>query len=227
MNRIITAVLKLFFQLLYHQFAWLYDLVANLVSLGRWKDWVLATLPFIRGPRILEIGHGPGHLQAAMAASGLSAVGLDASPQMGKIASRRMTKLAYTPRLVNGYAQFLPFPNRVFDTILATFPTEYIFEPICLSEITRILKPDGVLLVLPAAVIDSARPLDRLFAWLFRITRQAPGRLDSAYIDSISLPFKQAGFELEPRIISIKNSQVLLLVGRQASRAAAHQISHG
>lgn len=227
MNKFITAVLKLFFRLLYHQFAWLYDLVANLVSLGRWKDWVLVALPFIRGPHILEIGHGPGHLQAAMAASGLSPVGLDASPQMGRLAFQKMIKLAYTPRLINGYAQNLPFPNRAFDTILATFPTEYIFEPVCLLEITRILKPDGVLLILPAAVIHPARPLDRLFAWLFRITRQAPGRLDSEYIDSISLPFKQAGFELEPRIISIKNSQVLLLVGRQASRASAHQDSRG
>lgn len=227
MNRIITAVLKLFFQLLYHQFAWLYDLVANLVSLGRWKDWVLATLPFIRGPRILEIGHGPGHLQTAMAASGLSPVGLDASLQMGRLASKRMKKQDYTPKLLNGYAQYLPFPNQVFDTILATFPTEYIYEIATLSEITRVLKPDGVLLILPAAVIDPARPLDRLFAWLFRITRQAPGRLDSAYIDSINLPFKQSGFEIEPRIISIKNSQVLLLVGRQAGQASARQESRG
>ena len=221
MNKIITAVLKIFFQLLYHQFAWLYDAVASLVSLGRWKDWILAALPFIRGPRILEIGHGPGHLQVALATRGWNPTGLDASPQMGRLAFHQMEMHGYDPGLVNGYAKIIPFANQVFDTVLATFPTEYIFEPAALSEVIRILKPDGILLVLPAAVINPIRPLDRFFAWLFRITRQAPGRLDSAYIDSVSQPFKHAGFEIETRTIATHNSQVLLLIGRTFSDNSA------
>lgn len=221
MNKIITAALKIFFRLLYHQFAWLYDAVASLVSLGRWKYWILAALPFIRGPRILEIGHGPGHLQVALAARGWNPIGLDASPQMGRLASHRMGKHGYVPGVINGYAHILPFANQAFDTVLATFPTEYIFEPASLSEVKRILKTDGIFLVLPAAVINSIRPLDRFFAWLFRITRQAPGQLDSAYIDSVSRPFKHAGFEIETRIIAIHNSQVLILIGRTFSDNSA------
>ncbi len=60
------TLLRFFFRLLYHQFAFTYDLVAATVSLGRWKDWVLSVVPFIEGTRILEIGHGPGHLQRAL-----------------------------------------------------------------------------------------------------------------------------------------------------------------
>jgi ubiquinone/menaquinone biosynthesis C-methylase UbiE len=44
-------------------FAWSYDLVAAVVSLGQWNHWVGSVLPYLPGVNILEIGHGPGHLQ--------------------------------------------------------------------------------------------------------------------------------------------------------------------
>ena len=86
------TLLRFFFRLLYHQFAFTYDLVAATVSLGRWKDWVLSVLPFIEGNRILEIGHGPGHLQRALLDRNLLAVGIDESPQMGHLAKRNLTR---------------------------------------------------------------------------------------------------------------------------------------
>ena len=86
--RYLAASLNTFFHLLYHQFAWTYDWVAAIVSLGRWKDWISATLPYLDGPLVLEIGHGPGHLQVALQAKGIQAVGLDASAQMGRQADR-------------------------------------------------------------------------------------------------------------------------------------------
>ncbi|NMC80811.1 MAG: hypothetical protein GYA59_15725, partial [Chloroflexi bacterium] len=39
--------LKVFFDLLYHSFAWTYDGVAAVVSLGRWKGWVYSVIPFL------------------------------------------------------------------------------------------------------------------------------------------------------------------------------------
>ena len=53
------ALLRLFFKLLYHQFAFTYDLVAAAVSFNRWKDWTREILPLIEGTRILELGYGP------------------------------------------------------------------------------------------------------------------------------------------------------------------------
>ena len=58
--------MRFVFYLLYHPFAFAYDLVAAAVSLGRWKKWVLSVVPFLEGNQILEIGHGPGHLQSAL-----------------------------------------------------------------------------------------------------------------------------------------------------------------
>ena len=73
--------LRFFFHQLYHGFAWTYDFVAASVSIGRWRGWVLTALPYLEGPRVLELGHGPGHLQLALFESGLAPLGLDASRQ--------------------------------------------------------------------------------------------------------------------------------------------------
>jgi ubiquinone/menaquinone biosynthesis C-methylase UbiE len=71
------TLLHFFFRLLYHQFAFTYDLVAAAVSFNRWKNWVVSVSPFIEGDRVLEMGHGPGHLQRILRSQGLLAVGID------------------------------------------------------------------------------------------------------------------------------------------------------
>jgi ubiquinone/menaquinone biosynthesis C-methylase UbiE len=165
--RLIASLLRLVYRLLYHQFAWSYDLVAAVVSLGRWQDWVRAVLPRLRG-RVLELGYGPGHLQAAMHAAGLQPAGLDESRAMAHQASRRIRKMGLLPRLVRGYAQALPYPAGSFDTVVATFPSEYIFDLLTLGEVRRVLVTGGELLVLPVAWIEGRRWHERAAAWLLR-----------------------------------------------------------
>ena len=96
------AFLRVFFKLLYHQFAFTYDLVAAAVSFNRWKDWVMEVIPFIEGTRILEIGHGPGHLQRVLLSRNLVAVGIDESSQMGRLTKHRTDGSAH---LTRGLAQ--------------------------------------------------------------------------------------------------------------------------
>ena len=124
--RLFRSFLGLFFRLLYHPFAWTYDFVAAVVSLGRWQAWVQSVLPYLKG-RVLEIGHGPGHLQISLHAHGFLAVGLDESRQMSRQAASRLRRQGYPVNLARGVAQQLPFQNTSFDTIVATFPSEYIF----------------------------------------------------------------------------------------------------
>ena len=88
--RAISKFLSLFFDLLYHQFAWSYDLVSNIVSIGMWEEWIKSVLPDLVGPQILELGHGPGHIQKSLLQEGKQIVGLDLSPQMGRISEKRM-----------------------------------------------------------------------------------------------------------------------------------------
>jgi len=212
------SLLRPIFYLLYHQFAWTYDFVAAVVSLGQWKDWVLTALPYIEGRRVLELGHGPGHLQLALHERGFQTFGLDESKFMSRQARRRLKqrpglleKPGLCSNLTRGYAQSLPFSGQAFDTLVATFPAKYILDPRTLDEAHRVLRPGGRLVVLPLAWITGRRALERLMAWLFRVTGEvtgAPGELPAA----VKGHFTRAGFEVRKETAQLKSSTVLVIV---------------
>ena len=218
------TLLRLFFRLLYHQFAFTYDLVAAIVSFNRWKDWVMSVLPFLEGKRILEIGHGPGHLQRALLSRGLVAVGIDESPQMGRLAKRNLTRgtpaptpqLAYAQgNLTRGLAQHLPFSAATFDTVFATFPAEYIFDPRTLTETKRVLVPGGRFVILPGAIITGRGVLDRLLAWVFRFTGQTPPDITQIVHERSKEHFAQAGFQVETHEVAVKSSLVFIILAKK------------
>jgi ubiquinone/menaquinone biosynthesis C-methylase UbiE len=214
-SRILSVILKIFFSLLYHQFAWSYDAVAWLVSFGRWQGWILSTLPYLTGDKILEIGHGPGHLQKALFAVGKQPIGIDESYSMNSLASRRLTKAGKSGLIINGYAQYMSFSDNAFDQVVATFPTEYIFEPTTLSEIRRVLTPGGMLVVLPIALIIGKSGRDRALAWLFRLTRQAPAHIDQNLLDNLAEPFNKAGFFTTSLAPIVSDSQLVIILAQK------------
>lgn len=207
-------LMRFFFYHFYHAFAWTYDLVSWVVSVGRWRDWLLTALPYIDGQRVLELGHGPGHLQAALRQKGVAAFGLDESRQMGRMAAGQLSRFGLPVALTRGHAQFLPFGADCFDSVAATFPTEYIFDQRTLSEIYRVLRPGGKLVVVPMAWIVGQNAADRAAVWLFRVTRQS-GDLTETVKARIQLPFAQAGFRVRIETIEKRQSIVLVIVAEK------------
>ena len=205
---LLAHFMRLFFQWLYHPLAFTYDLVAATVSFGRWNDWVREVLPHVRGTRVLEMGHGPGHLQRSLLDLGLTPVGLDESAQMGRLAKARLLKSDHAKiNLVRGVAQSLPFPNAHFDTLLSTFPTEYLFDPQTLSEVWRVLNNGGRLVVLPAAW-----PRNPLLGWLFRVTGQSSTEALEAIQERIKNPFIESGFNVEIQTLDIRSGLLLIVI---------------
>jgi ubiquinone/menaquinone biosynthesis C-methylase UbiE len=220
--------LRFFFYLLYHPFAFTYDLVAATVSLGRWKDWVLSVVPFIQGTRVLEIGHGPGHLQRALLSRGLLTVGIDESAPMGRLAYQNLKRYflhqktdpqassrdnGYTQiSLTRGLAQHLSFPGDCFDTVVATFPADYIFAPTTLEEAYRVLGPGGRFVILPGASILGRGLMDRVMAFVFRITGETPPNLSEVLEERSKGPLSKAGFTVEFHELEIRSSLVMILV---------------
>jgi len=228
------AILRFFFYLLYHPFAFTYDLVAATVSLGRWKDWVLSVVPFIQGNRILEIGHGPGHLQWALLSRNLFTVGIDESAPMARLAKRNLARFfesqrnqpgttphtAYTQAsLTRGVAQQLPFPENSFDTVVATFPAEYIFQGEALDEAYRVLISGGRFVILPGATILGRGILDRFMSLVFHITGQSAPNLPQILKDRTKKPFGEAGFHVQIHELELKSSLVFIIVATKSSIA--------
>jgi ubiquinone/menaquinone biosynthesis C-methylase UbiE len=183
--------------------------VAWTVSLGRWKGWVGSLLPRLKGPHVLELGHGPGHLQAGLAASGSMGFGLDRSRQMGQLARRRLERAGAVVRLVRADAVRLPFQSGCFDDLAATFPSEYILQSAVMAEAHRVLKPGGGFHILPVAWITGGCLLERLAAALFQVTGQAEGSWENL----LEVAMRKTQFEVKVSQIEGNSSRLLLVQG--------------
>lgn len=200
------------FRLLYNELAWTYDAVSWLVSLGHWQAWQRAALPFVTGDYVLEIGHGPGHMLAALQAQGVEAIGLDLSPFMGHIARQR---LGLRVPLVRGLVQHLPWRSAAFDTILSTFPTEYIVAPVTVAALYRVLKSNGRLVIVPEGHLTGNSPLHRFIDWLFTITGQRGTPFDFSEEElwaHFTRPFHEAGFIIAIHTIQLTSSAATVVV---------------
>ncbi len=208
--------LRLFFRLLYHPFAWTYDRVAWVVSFGRWKNWVRSVIPFLEGTHILELGHGPGHLQRFLLDLGLLPFGLDESPQMGRLARANLRQYGCAQiALTRGLAQALPYASQTFDTVVSTFPSEYIFDRRTLLEAYRTLKDGGRLVILPVAWITGKNALDRFLSWLFKVTGETPSEALEVIEQKLRQPVENVGFEVEIRQVEARASLLLLVLARK------------
>jgi len=200
--------------MLYHPLAWTYDYVAAVVSVGRWQRWVRSAADQLSGRRVLELGYGPGHLQVFLNQLGYQVFGLDESWQMAHQASRKLLHRGLPCRIGRGLGQRLPYAPDSFDNVVATFPTQYIFQPETLSEITRVLAVHGRLVVLLAAWITGTGLADRAAALLFRVTGQVPqiDEMDEELLGS----FERAGLKAKFREIGQAGAKLLFIVAEKA-----------
>lgn len=213
--RLLAPLLRIFFRLLYYEFAWSYDWVAWLVSAGRWQSWVHSIMPHLRGGRLLELGHGPGHLQAALADNHKFVIGVDRSPYMSRQAARRLRQAGHQPRLVNSYAQSMPFPQAAFEIVFSTFPSEYITHPETLAEVFRLLAPGGRLVVLPGAWITGKSLTERLAAALFRLTGQSPPQDISEATQPFLERLEKVGFSAQSWTETTPSGVLLFIAGEK------------
>lgn len=207
-------LMKFAFHLLYHSFAWSYDGVAALVSLGRWADWRRAALPHVIGPRVLEIGYGTGHLQADLLGLGCQAFGLDESRQMAALARQTLLDRGLQPSLVRGLAQAMPFAAERLDCVLATFPSEFISDAHSLSEIYRLLKPAGRLVVIPMAWFGGSSLPEKAAQALFQITGQT-AKFEDGLESRLRHLFSASGFHVEVMRETVRASLVLIVIAEK------------
>ena len=165
---------------LYHEFAWSYDAVSWLVSAGHWAAWRRLALDYVAGDRVLEVGFGTGELLSEMARRGLNVYGLEPSPAMQRITAAKLRRRRLVVPRAQGFVQHLPFADGCFDTLLATFPAEYIFDRVALGEFTRVLcdpepahgRPGGRLVVVGLGVGIEQPVLSRVAPFFYGVPGQ-------------------------------------------------------
>lgn len=212
--RLIARFLEFFFHHLYHGLAFTYDLVAAIVSLGQWNEWTKSVVPYIEGTRVLELGHGPGHLQRVLLDLGLFAVGLDESSQMGRLARRQLLRKGNAQiNLTRGLGQSLPFATESFDSIVATFPAPYIAEAQTLSEARRVLRNGGRLIVLPAAW-----PKNRFLRWLYQVTGESPAEGAGILKEKVTALLSRAEFEAHVETLELTSGTLMMTIARKPLR---------
>src|SRR5258708_30263405 len=75
------------------------------------------------------------------------------SPQMVAAARETLQKRNVGQKnwVLQSSAQHLPFSDASFDTVVSTFPSEYIYDPDTVAEVERVLRPGGRLIVVEGA----------------------------------------------------------------------------
>ena len=105
------------------------------------------------GAKVLDLGSGSGSFDAA----GLQALVVRADISV---------PIAPPTAFVQCSAAALPFPCASFDAVILNHSLEHFDNPrLCLTEIGRVINPDGFLYI---AIPDASTLTDRLYRWLAR-----------------------------------------------------------
>lgn len=230
-----ARIRKAAFESLYGRFAWAYDWVSRTFFLDQWRAWQKAAIPYLRGKRVLEVGMGTGNMQIEMWKAGYQVWGVDLSPHMLRQATRKARMLRLPPfRACQARAQALPFPTGQFDSVVSTFPSDYIIEPSTLMEINRVLRPGGRLVVVPTGWLHprgtSGKALQGVARLVYGDNRggaNAPAPADSgktqarAWVASLESRTSEAGFAVAAHVASNERGAALVIV---ADKASAHQV---
>lgn len=197
-------------RLLYGPLTPLYDAFTWAISLGHWRRWQLAALSHVEGPRVLELGSGPGHLlaaMAAMAARGHTCCALDNSTGMLKQARRNVARQGARPGVARGLAQHLPFSSGSFDTVVMCF-SGLAWLPQVVGECRRVLGPSGLLVVVDEVFFAKRGPRT---AFVKAAMSLFDGEEESTPHDA---PLRDAGFDVRVVDEPVDGDVVRVMLGR-------------
>lgn len=176
-----AQVLRLLFGMLYRNRI-LYWFASTIPSAGQWRAWQRLALPRLVGRDVLEVGCGTGTLLNDVVAAGYRCSAIDRSPQMVAATRAHLARHDVSEReapVILASVTRIPYPDESFDSVISTFPTEYIYDPAALREIGRVLRPGGrYIVVLSAALLPTRAAL-----WPFVAVQRlvyGPGALASA-----------------------------------------------
>lgn len=146
-----------------------YDRINRFATLGqvsKWRRMVQDRLP--AEGRILEVGCGPGSFAEEVV--GRDLVCLDPIPEMlrcaeSRVNPKRAARGDSAVEFVEATAEDLPFDDNSFDAVCSLFSfRDWYDKRAGLSEVLRVLKPDGIIVIVDPAKINR---LHGVLGWLW------------------------------------------------------------
>lgn len=147
-----------------------YDLMNDLMSAGlhrAWKAYTVMVANLREGDQVLDIAGGTGDLSLAFSkkvgATG-RVVHTDINEAMLRVGRDRLINEGVVLPTTVCDAEHLPFPDNHFDLVSVAFGLRNMtHKDAALSEMCRVLKPRGRLLVLEFSRV--AKPLEKAYDW--------------------------------------------------------------
>lgn len=136
-----------------------YDFIQKwIVRDKRYKSRLIEQAQIQPGMRVMDLGCGTGTLaiMAKQAQPNAEVVGLDADPEMLKMAHAKKNQEKLDVKFEVGFTNNLPYPDASFDRVLSSIMIHHLKTPEkerTAREIYRVLKPGGQL-----HVIDFGKP---------------------------------------------------------------------
>ena len=152
----------------FHSVAKNYDIMNDVMSMGLhrlWKKFTIFTSDIKSGDKVLDIAGGTGDMTLGFKKI-VGETGVvwhtDINSSMLKVGRDRLfDKGVLTPQCLCD-AEKLPFPDNYFDAVCVSFGLRNMtHKDIALTEMSRVLRPGGVLLVLEFSKV--IKPLQKVY----------------------------------------------------------------
>ena len=147
-----------------------YDLMNDVMSAGlhrAWKAYAVMVADVREGAQVLDIAGGTGDLAQAFARSAGKTgrvVLTDINEAMLRTGRDRLLDAGLALDAITCDAEKLPFANEQFDVVSVAFGLRNMtHKDVALTEMCRVLKPGGKLLVLEFSRV--AKPLAKAYDW--------------------------------------------------------------